>query len=382
MQIEFITSIHALAADEWNSLCPADYPFIRHEFFSALEDSGSTTAATGWQAQHILVREGKTLFAAMPLFIKQHSYGEYVFDWAWADAWRRYGREYYPKLVSAIPFTPCYGPRLLARDGEAATHYLPHIITELQTRARILNASSWHCLFPAADLSTRLTGFDIQPRMGCQFHWLNRNYKNFADFLAQLASRKRKNIAKERRQVEEQGFTFHTKQGPAITADDWDFFAELYRLTYLKRSGHSGYLQREFFHLLGERLPAHTLMIMAEREGVAVAAALYLYDSTTLYGRYWGCREEFDFLHFETCYYQGIEFAIAHKLQRFDGGAQGEHKIQRGFEPVATWSNHWIAASEFRQAINHFLQDERASVEHYMEDARQYLPFKHNEPAE
>lgn len=376
MQIEFISSIHEVAADEWNALCNDDYPFIRHEFFTALEDSSSINAASGWQTQHLLVRKTKKLIAALPVFIKSHSYGEYVFDWAWADAWRRYGYEYYPKLVSAIPFTPCYGSRLLAHPEADIDVLLPEIVGRLQAHARSLNASGWHCLFPDSTLCAQLTALGIPQRLGCQFHWFNRDYSSFADFLAQLSSRKRKNILKERRQVAEQGFRFTTKTHTAITADDWDFFAQLYRLTYLKRSGHSGYLRPEFFHLLGERLAQHTLMIIAERDGEAVAAALYLYDNTTLYGRYWGCREEFDFLHFETCYYQGIDFAITHGLKRFDGGAQGEHKIQRGFEPVATWSNHWIATPEFRPAINHFLLDEQKELALYMEDARRHLPFK------
>ena len=380
MHIEFISSIHAVSATEWNALCATDYPFIHHEFFAALEDSNSTTLTSGWQPHHLIMRDQDVVMAALPLFIKHHSYGEYVFDWAWADAWQRYGFAYYPKLVSAIPFTPCYGPRLLVSQQTTSHAVLPGIVEHLQQHIIQQGFSSWHCLFPVEEVKDQLSDMGIRPRLGCQFHWFNNDYKSFSDFLARMSSRKRKNILKERRHVQEQGFTFEWKQGTAITTTDWDFFSELYQLTYLKRSGHSGYLQRDFFHLLGTHLPEHTLLIIARHQGSPVAAALYLHDTATLYGRYWGCREEFDFLHFETCYYQGIDFAIAQGLQRFDGGAQGEHKIQRGFEPVATWSNHWIATEDFRPAIDRFLAEERHSVMHYLSAAREYLPFKNDEP--
>lgn len=376
MHFEFIPSIHAIAAEQWNALRATDYPFIRHEFFSALEDSASTTPSTGWQPHHLVVRDQGDLVAAMPLFIKHHSYGEYVFDWAWADAWATYGFSYYPKLISAIPFTPCYGPRLLVNPHINSRELIPQLVGHLQQHMDQQGISSWHCLFPDNELKDQLNDVAVRPRLGCQFHWFNRGYQNFAEFLARMSSRKRKNILKERQRVAEQGFSFEWKQGSTITAADWDFFAELYRLTYLKRSGHSGYLQRDFFHLLGANLAEHTLLIIARHQGTAVAAALFLHDSSTLYGRYWGCREEFDFLHFETCYYQGIDFAIAQRLERFDGGAQGEHKIQRGFEPVPTWSNHWIATKEFRGAIDNFLAEEARSVMNYITAAKNYLPFK------
>ena len=381
MHIDFIHSIHTLSAAQWNALCSTDYPFIRHEFLAALEDSKSTTLASGWQPHHLIMRDADIVVAAMPLFIKHHSYGEYVFDWAWADAWQRYGLSYYPKLISAIPFTPCYGPRLLVNPHTNAKDVLPILVEHLQQHCLQQGFSSWHCLFPDEALKEQLSAMAIRPRLGCQFHWFNRNYENFADFLARMSSRKRKNILKERRHVQEQGFTFEWKRGAAISTDDWDFFAELYRLTYLKRSGHSGYLQRDFFHRLGADLPDNTLLIIARHQGSAVAAALYLQDTTTLYGRYWGCREEFDFLHFETCYYQGIDYAIAQGLQRFDGGAQGEHKIQRGFEPIATWSNHWIATDTFRTAIDRFLIEESHSVMQYLSAAQEYLPFKQGDQA-
>lgn len=376
MQIDFVNSIHAISASEWNGLINDDYPFVRHEFFSALEDSGSTTAASGWQAHHLLLRDKGELVAALPLFIKSHSYGEYVFDWAWVDAYQRYGERYYPKLVSAIPFTPCYGTRLLLSSHRSVDDYLPTIVKAIQARATALNASSWHCLFPAADLGNRLNDLGVNTRLGCQFHWFNHGYTGFDDFLARMSSRKRKNINKERHHIAQQNFKFIVKEGNDISEADWDFFNQLYQLTYLKRSGHTGYLQRDFFHLLGQRLPKNLLLIIAQRHGEAVAASLYLRDSNTLYGRYWGCREEFDFLHFETCYYQGIDYAIAQGLQRFDGGAQGEHKIQRGFEPIITRSNHWIAHADFSTAINNFIREEKSDIEAYQKAAHKHLPFK------
>ena len=375
MQISFVDAINQVPAAQWNNLCARDYPFVRHEFLQALETSGSLGEGTGWQPQHLLVKAGGELVAAMPMYLKDHSYGEYVFDWAWADAYRRYGLDYYPKLVNAIPFTPCSGPRLLC--NQPADTLLPHIIPAIQQQAQHLRASSWHCLFPESELSAQLASEHIAQRMGTQFHWFNRGYKSWDDFVGNMNSRKRKNINKERRLVAEQGIYFVHKTGADIGAEDWQLFYRLYRNTYLKRSGHSGYLTEAFFLQLGKCFAQHSLLVIAHQQSQPIAAALFFKDASTIYGRYWGCVDEYNFLHFETCYYQGIDYAIQHQLQRFDGGAQGEHKIQRGFEPVITWSNHWLARVDFAQAIDGFLAAEKKSIEHYMEDARQYLPFKH-----
>lgn len=381
VQIRFIDSIHQISAAHWNQLCPPDYPFVRHEFLAALEDSGCTSAATGWQAQHLLIFSDEQLIAAMPGYIKTHSYGEYVFDWSWADAYRRYGVDYYPKWINAIPFTPCVGPRLLCKADTPTTELINAAAQALITECIEKNFSSWHCLFPNSEASAQLAAQNIHQRLGCQFHWFNRNYKNFDDFLAQMNSRKRKNIVKERRQVIEQGFVFEVKTGSALTARDWEVFYALYRNTYLKRSGHSGYLSAEFFQQLGAAMSNNLVLINAlqpteDGSHNIIAAALFMRDSTTLYGRYWGCFEEYQFLHFETCYYQGIDYAIANHLTRFDGGAQGEHKIARGFEPVITHSNHWIKEPGFRNAIAQFLQQESAQIQLYAEQAQQALPFK------
>lgn len=373
MQYTFIDSIHRVAPAQWNALLNGDHPFVRHEFFAALEDSGSTTAARGWQPHHLLMWQGSQLQAALPLFIKHHSYGEYVFDWGWADAYAQHGYNYYPKLLTAIPFTPCRGPRLL---GSLNSEQLQAMVQTLQSQSRTLGASGWHCLFPEAPLSENLTAQSAPQRLSCQFHWYNRGYGDFSDFVSTMSSRKRKNILRERRQVAAQGFEFEHKRGEQISAADWDWFYQLYQTTYLKRSGHGGYLEREFFHQLGLTLPEHCLLVCARRDGQPLAGALFLYDRECLYGRYWGCQEEFDHLHFETCYYQGIDYAIAEGLSRFDGGAQGEHKLARGFEPVLTLSNHWLAEPAFRSPIERFLHLEAQEVLSYQEAARHHLPYK------
>lgn len=380
MHIQFINSIHQISPEQWNSLCPADYPFVRHEFIAALESSSCTTTETGWQPQHLLIFSGTQLIAALPGYNKTHSYGEYVFDWAWADAYRRHGFPYYPKWVNAIPFTPCSGPRLLCKPATQTADFIASVIKVLSTYCIEQDFSGWHCLFPKEDLSGLFQEAGIVQRFGCQFHWINYQYKNFDGFLARMNSRKRKNILKERQQVKDQGFYFSHKTGNQLTPEDWDLFYRLYRNTYLKRSGHSGYLSAQFFHTLGSSMQDNLVLVCAhkayEQTTNTIAAALFIRDSNTIYGRYWGCMEEYQFLHFETCYYQGIEFAINNQILRFDGGAQGEHKIARGFEPVLTYSNHWIARQDFATAITHFIEQEAETIKHYAAEARTMLPFK------
>jgi uncharacterized protein len=373
MQISFIQGLDEVSEAQWNSLCTSDYPFVRYQFLYALERSGSLD---GWHTQHLLVHEGNELIAALPLYLKDHSYGEYVFDWSWADAYRRYGFHYYPKLVSAIPFTPCTGLRLLVKDSSRLPLLLPARVAAIKTKAGALGASGWHCLFPDAAVSGALANLQIAQRQGAQFHWYNRGYHCWDDFVAAMNSRKRKNINKERRAVAGQGISFTHKSGSEISAEDWQMFYGFYRNTYLKRSGHAGYLTREFFNRLGATMAEHCLLVVAQQNERPIAAALFFVDSNSIYGRYWGCQAEYDFLHFETCYYQGIDYAIRHKLARFDGGAQGEHKIARGFEPVMTYSNHWLAREDFQQAINQFVAAESKSIADYIAEAKTYLPFK------
>lgn len=374
MNFRFFTGIDGIPTAVWNSLAQGGGPFLRHEFLTALEDSGSVCEETGWQPHHLLVSRGNIPVAAMPLYIKHHSYGEYVFDWSWADAYHRNGLAYYPKLLTAIPFTPSQSARLLIRPEEDPDVLTKAICHRVQEEAKAVGASSWHVLFPTEQESTRLVEQVMPQRTGTQFQWFNRNYGSFAEFLSLFNSRKRKNVRKERQAVQDAGIRFVHSRGEQISDAQWQMFYRFYQNTYHVR-GQQPYLSLAFFRQLGKTMPDNVLLVMAVLDGREIAAALSLFDDTTLYGRYWGCLEEYQFLHFETCYYQGIEFCIEHGLQRFDSGAQGEHKIQRGFEPVATFSNHWIADPRFADAIADFLLQEREHVEQYRADAAQLLPF-------
>ena len=378
LEARFLSSIKQIAPAQWNELSGTDYPFIRHEFLLALEQSGSTDGESGWQPCHLTLYRGGKLVALMPLYLKSHSYGEYVFDWNWADAWRQRGLFYYPKLVTAIPFTPATGPRICTAQGEHRADLLTAIFRAVRQFAAQRQLSSWHLLFPEQADAQELARLGSSLRLASQFHWFNRNYTDFDDFLNRFNSRKRKSLRRERRRVSEQGIELQRREGDDISTDDWQDFYRFYQITYVKRSGHGGYLTREFFQQIGELLPEHCVMIMAYLDGKAVAGSLCFRSSTTLYGRYWGCDRELDCLHFEACYYQGIDYCIENGLQRFDPGAQGEHKIQRGFEPISTWSNHWIADPQFARAIADFTRREVPHIEHYIAQASSYLPFKNN----
>jgi len=373
---EFVTSLDAIPAASWNRVAGTDYPFLRHEFLHGLEKSACTTADTGWQPCHLLLRRGGALAAVMPLYLKSHSYGEYVFDWSWADAWRQRGLAYYPKLLTAIPFTPATGPRLCVSAGIDTGECLRAAVDAITSLAQRQGISSWHLLFPEKPLSDALSDLGMHRRAATQFHWFNDGYRDFDDFLATFNSRKRKSLKKERRRVVEQGLTLRTLVGGEIGPDHWEQFHRFYQLTYAKRSGHGGYLTREFFVHTAAGMGDQVIMVLACHDGATVAGALYFRSSDTLYGRYWGCEREFDFLHFEACYYQGIEYCIANGLARFDPGAQGEHKIQRGFRPVTTWSNHWIADPQLAAAVGDFTLREAQHNEQYRRAAAELLPFK------
>ncbi|QIB65574.1 GNAT family N-acetyltransferase [Kineobactrum salinum] len=373
---EFIPSLAAVKASDWNRLTGLDYPFLRHEFLLGLEQSHCTTAATGWQPCHLLLHQGDSLVAVLPLYLKSHSYGEYVFDWSWAEAWQRCGLSYYPKLVSAIPFTPATGPRLAVADGLDPVAAWDYALAAIRQFAQQRDLSSWHLLFPEAGVSELLLQRGLPRRLGTQFHWFNEGYRSFDDFLAGFASRKRKNLRRERDRVRQQGLSLRTLRGAQISPEHWHQFHHFYQLTYAKRSGHGGYLTREFFTETAPTLGEQVIMVLAEQGARAVAAALYFRSGDTLYGRYWGCIEEFDCLHFEACYYQGIEYCIAEGLQRFDPGAQGEHKIQRGFRPVATCSSHWIADPQLAAAVSDFTRREQPHNEAYLNEATTLLPFR------
>lgn len=383
LQLHFLKSISEIDADTWNSLAGDGYPFIRHEFFLTLEESKCTTALTGWQPYHAVVEkqhQGKPLIIAiMPLFIKDNSTGEYVFDWSWADAYRQHGIEYYPKFVTAIPFTPSAGPRICVHPDHDSDDIMSLLATCIPEQARKLKLSSWHVLFPEKDLSEHLHQQHIQQRLGCQYQWFNHNFTDFNQFLQRFNSRKRKNIKKERLKVFSTGINFEFVEGGAITQKHWQQFYLFYQSTYFVR-GRSPYLTEDFFHRIGEAMPDSLLLVMASKEGKYIAGALSFIGDDTLYGRYWGCSEEYQFLHFETCYYQGIDYCIDRGLKRFDSGAQGEHKIQRGFEPVLTYSNHWVANPDFKQAINRFLKEEEQYIRAFLARSAEYLPFKQAAP--
>ena len=374
---------------EWNSVLQVEYPFLKYGFLWALEHTGATVKRSGWQPQHLTVYQGSELVAFMPLYLKYHSYGEYVFDWSWAEAYERNAETYYPKLLSCIPYTPATGPRLCiasSADKELITAY---VIDSLLAHARATKVSSIHVLFPEKALNQRLQESGLNSRLGSQFHWFNNGYESFDGFLETFSSRKRKNVRKERKNVEKQGIQFRVLEGELIDARMWKTFYSFYQRTYLKRSGHGGYLSQAFFEAVAEAIPSQLVMVVAfDGDGEVaggsevdepIAAALYFRDQDTLYGRYWGCRKDVEFLHFETCYYQGIEYCIRHRLSKFDPGAQGEHKIQRGFTPIKTWSNHWIASPEFSVAIKDFLGREEQAVEVYIKECTTLLPFKQTE---
>lgn len=373
---KFLDSLSAIDAGQWNQITGTSYPFLRHEFLYGLETTGCTTAETGWQPWHLTLHDESGLLAVMPLYLKSHSYGEYVFDWSWADAWQRSGLQYYPKLLTAIPFTPATGPRLCVRADKTETNCWPMVISAIEQFAAERGLSSWHLLFPETGVAERLVDYGLHRRSATQFHWHNDSFSSFDDFLATFSSRKRKNLKRERARVAEQGITMRTLQGSSIGPQEWQQFHRFYQMTYAKRSGHGGYLKRAFFTETAPSLGDQVVMVLAYAENEAVAGALYFRSSDTLYGRYWGCSREYDCLHFEACYYQGIEYCIAHGLKRFDPGAQGEHKIQRGFRPVTTWSNHWIADPQLSAAVGDFTRQEAEHNERYKESAAQLLPFK------
>jgi uncharacterized protein len=361
-------SLAGVRAADWNSLAGAN-PFLRHEFLSALLETGCASARTGWQAQFVLLERGGHLAGAMPLFVKSHSYGEYVFDWAWAEAYERHGLEYYPKLLCAVPFTPVGGPRLLARD-DAARQALAAAALEAAREF-----SSLHVLFPEPEEAALLHDAGMLLRRTVQFHWTNAGYADFDGFLAQLTHRRRKTIRQERRRVREAGVTFRWLRGAEIARRDWEFFERCYRRTYAAHRS-KPYLNLEFFLRIGASLPEHTLLILAERDGRAIAAALDLVADGVLYGRYWGAIEDLPLLHFEACYYQAIEFAIAHRLERFEGGAQGEHKMFRGLMPVESLSAHWLAHPRFARAIEDYLERESRGVARYVDELNEHSPYR------
>jgi predicted N-acyltransferase len=373
-----LDDLSAIDPADWNRLARGN-PMLSHEFFHALHQSGCASADSGWLPQFITlwdepagdVESGSAprLKAAMPLYLKSHSYGEYVFDWAWADAYQRHGLRYYPKLLGAIPFSPVSGPRLLAAtDAERAA--LLRAALELGR-----DTSSLHVLFPNQAEAALMQSAGMMLRSGVQFHWTNPGYASFDEFLSQLSHDKRKKIKQERRKVRDAGVSFRRLRGPEIEDGDWAFFTACYDRTYREHRS-TPYLNLEFFRRLGRTMPQHVLLVVAELAGRRIASALNLYSQETLYGRYWGTQEYVPCLHFETCYYQALEFCIEENIRVFEGGAQGEHKLARGFLPVNTQSAHWLAHPEFSDAVERFLEREHQGIARYVDELKEHSPYK------
>lgn len=357
LTVRIAPSVGTFHAPEWNALGGNDNPFVSHEFLTAMEDSGSVGPGTGWEPAPIVITDDTgRLLAALPSYAKGHSQGEYVFDHSWADAWHRAGGRYYPKLQIAAPFTPATGPRLLLSDASLA----PHLLKGAETVCLRNKLSSAHATFIVPEQLSLFEDAGWMLRADIQFHWFNRGYQSFDDFLDALSSRKRKDLRKERAAAVE-GLTIRHLTGAEIREEHWDAFWVFYQDTGGRKWG-SPYLTREAFSLLGQRMGDRIVLILACDGDEAIAGALNFVGKDALYGRYWGCTREVRFLHFELCYYQAIEIAIGRGLARVEAGAQGGHKLARGYEPVQTWSAHWIADSGFRSAVADFLERERAGV--------------------
>ena len=395
-----VLRLHAHPAEidaaAWNDLLAsqaAPSPFMRHEYLAALQDSGSATPATGWTSQFATLWRDDVLVAACPLYVKDHSYGEYVFDWAWANAYEQHGLAYYPKALVAVPFTPVPGTRLLARDADSRALLVQGLLQWCEEAG----LSSLHLLFGADEDVAACDQAGLMLRHTVQFHWTNgvattdgggehvlHPYADFDAFLASLAQEKRKKIRQERRKVTEAGVGFRWVRGTDICAADWDFFYQCYARTYLEH-GNAPYLSRDFFQRMANTLPEAWLLFIAEREGVPIAASLIALSDgepgnaahpLVAYGRYWGALERVDCLHFEACYYQPLQWCIAHGVQRFEGGAQGEHKMARALMPVKTTSAHWLAHPSFADAVERFLEREGAGIENYMDHLGERSPFR------
>lgn len=364
MRFRIIDSIASVPVASWNALGVDDYPFVRHEFLQTLEQYGCATADAGWQPHHLIGEDAAgALRAAAPLYLKSHSYGEFVFDFSWAEASHRLGRAYYPKLLNAVPFNPVTGPRLLARDANSRLA----LANAVRCHTEALGLSSAHALFLNDDDRDAYASAGFLLRKDCHYQWFNAapGYRDFADFVDALGGRRRKEILRERRIVNEAGIRFQVFKGADLPEALWPVVYRCYARTYHQR-GQEPYLSQECLQAIGTRLDDQVRLFIAFRETSPIAAAYMLHAGDTLYGRHWGCLEEHSSLHFETCYYQGIEYCIANQLARFDAGAQGEHKLRRGFTPIATWSAHWLAEPRLRNAVATYLNRETAAIDEYI----------------
>jgi len=380
MRLTVHDAIADIAADGWNSLAVDAYPFLRHEFLLAAEQTGCVCEDAGWAPRHLTLERDGRLLGAMPLYQKEHSWGEFVFDWAWARAYEQAGLRYYPKLVSAVPFTPAPSRRLLLADpGDAEAGRA--LVDGAIALAKRTSCSSLHILFPTSDELPLLREAGLKLRKDCQFHWHNRGYSDFEQFLQTFTASKRKKARRDRRRVSEAGIRFRRLKGGEMDLHTWEQVYRLISLTFMRR-GSLPYYNLDFFMRIGSSLPDNLLVILAELDAEPVAAAVFYESPVALYGRYWGSDGHHNALHFETCYYQGIDYCIEKGLKLFEPGTQGEHKISRGFAPQTTWSAHWLAHPQFLSAIEDYLEEEARYVDRYIESVDARSPYRDDDPAE
>ena len=376
LKVKFIDRFSQICRVDWDKLEINDSPFLNYDFLSGLETYHCVGSELGWLPHHLcLYSPQKELIAFMPLYVKYNSYGELVFYWSWADAYERLGKAYYPKLVSAIPYTPVTGQRLLVNTTYDYFHVLGIVAEVLKQHCVEMNFSGMHCLFPEVSSCEGFGAKQYASRLACQFHWHNNRYESFEHFLDKFVSRKRKNIKKERQKLKDQGFQFQMLHGDEIEPDLWNLIYDFYRVTFHKKSGIPTF-SLEFFKNVAAKLGKQFLVNFAIYQGQYVGCAIFYRDSNTLYGRHWGCFQEFANVHFECCYYQGLEYAISNDLRGFEPGAQGEHKVSRGFLPTQVWSSHWMADREFHAIVKNFTEKEADYMAHYMAELQLTSPFK------
>lgn len=372
MELQIVADLRTLAPEDWNRLPGTDNPFLRHEFLSGLE-TYNCLSPYGWTPQHLIATESGRLIGAVPMYLKTNTYGEFVFDFSWAQAYERAGLAYFPKLVAAVPYSPVTGSRILSSDPRV----VEQLILGAREHAKRLRVSSLHWLFPTESDTQQLEQHGYLRRTGCQFHWTNAGYRDFADFLATFNAQKRKSVNRERRRVSEAGVEIEILDGHAATDEHWQIFHRFYASTFARLSGWAT-MSEDFFRHLGRTLPDQIMLVLAKHQGRYVAGAFSVRSNDTLYGRHWGCDTEFNSLHFEACYYQGIDYCIKHGLKHFEPGAQGEHKVGRGFAPTHTWSAHWLAEPGFHRAVADFVKHERLGMDQYMSELDEHLPFKNS----
>lgn len=376
LHTELHHTLASISKDDWNALNPDKNPFARYEFLIALERNGCLGKRMGWYPRYFIVRDEQgSLMAGAMCYIKHNSHGEFVFDWAWADAYQRAGKMYYPKLVCASPFSPVQGPRLLVHPNGNADRLHSLLIRNILKYCQDQHLSSFHCLFPDNSHKQALESHGLMLRKDYQYHWHNHGYTHFDDFLAEVKSRKRKKIRREREMVAEQDISFKVVHGRDMSDEQWRYAHHFYRLTF-KEKGNTPALNLNFFREIGQTMGDKIVTVFAIKEAEYIACAINFRNAHTLYGRYWGCSYEYNSLHFEACFYQGIEYCISHSLQHFEPGTQGEHKIPRGFLPTPTYSAHWLAADDFKQPVQDFLVREGLAMDEYAQSLWEKSPFR------